>query len=121
MPRARNQAAISIHPLLVEWDNFPIGDSSRFKNFNPPTPCGVGLSQRALFRERANFNPPTPCGVGRQKVCVYAIFLREAFIFKYRLLASIRQVSLITSVFTSFYLLSHKNYGANCPAFGRQL
>ena len=67
------------------------------------------------------FNPPTPCGVGRQKVCVYAIFLREAFIFKYRLLASIRQVSLITSVFTSFYLLSHKNYGANCPAFGRQL
>ena len=33
-------------------------------NFNPPTPCGVGHSDRRRTSYQLHFNPPTPCGVG---------------------------------------------------------
>ena len=33
---------ISIHPLRVEWDCIGLTRKSSGKNFNPPTPCGVG-------------------------------------------------------------------------------
>ena len=62
-------------------------DLSNGSNFNPPTPCGVGLLVGCFFYKRTlfqsthpvrggtwtlpmgnmtstNFNPPTPCGVG---------------------------------------------------------
>ena len=35
-------------------------------DFNPPTPCGVGLGGRNFAKPNiVYFNPPTPCGVGR--------------------------------------------------------
>ena len=35
-------------------------------NFNPPAPCGAGLSAPGpLISESSNFNPPAPCGAGR--------------------------------------------------------
>ena len=34
------------------------------KDFNPPTPCGVGPGQNVLVYSCTYFNPPTPCGVG---------------------------------------------------------
>ena len=37
-------------------------------NFNPPTPCGVGLPSGRNSTGRTNFNPPTPCGVGQRTV-----------------------------------------------------
>ena len=117
----RHTLFFSIHPLLVEWDNNSNTLVRRFVISIHPLLVEWDFCVISPSRASPNFNPPTPCGVGRQKVCFCAIFLREAFIFKYRLLASIRQVSFITSAFTSFHLLSHKNYGANCPAFGRQL
>ena len=38
------EIAISIHPLRAEWDKTTPRSSPRLFNFNPPTPCGVGLS-----------------------------------------------------------------------------
>ena len=41
----------SAHPLCMD--------------FNPPTPCGVGLDVPVLHGfPSPDFNPPTPCGVG---------------------------------------------------------
>ena len=34
---------ISIHPPRVGWDFLPAVSAFRLPNFNPPTPCGVGL------------------------------------------------------------------------------
>ena len=84
----RRLGGISIHPPRVGWDptiptefteieqfqsTHPVwGGTARSasarshrRNFNPPTPCGVGRRHHRLGRwQRANFNPPTPCGVG---------------------------------------------------------
>ena len=80
---------ISIHPPRAGWDRtspIKLGSFSA-THFNPPTPCGVGLSPdmmrwrcaefqsthpvRGGTKERTDcillvlyFNPPTPCGVG---------------------------------------------------------
>ena len=79
---------ISIHPPRVGWDGaapifaprkerfqstHPVwgGTGLRLflrperRDFNPPTPCGVGLTTRKANANIHNFNPPTPCGVGR--------------------------------------------------------
>ena len=78
---------ISIHPPLAGWDAPERPKAPNYTNFNPPTPCGVGLPHFApTFQRfiisihpplagwdprflrgriyRCNFNPPTPCGVG---------------------------------------------------------
>ena len=78
---------ISIHPPRAGWDRIRDGHTRLVQDFNPPTPCGVGLQflQRFLpqssisihppragwdwaacitSRSHLNFNPPTPCGVG---------------------------------------------------------
>ena len=34
---------ISIHPPRVGWDCSPASTTTNGWNFNPPTPCGVGL------------------------------------------------------------------------------
>ena len=104
---------ISIHPPLAGWDRtgvrayqgitefqsthplrggtvFGYAAFARNRNFNPPTPCGVGHDATVLteigyiFQSThplrggteifwtktetyLDFNPPTPCGVGQQK------------------------------------------------------
>ena len=56
---------ISIHPPRVGWDLLGGVFPHQRQDFNPPTPCGVGLHPvRALSIRRWDFNPPTPCGVG---------------------------------------------------------
>ncbi len=78
---------ISIHPPHAGWDPLCIRGGGTFFNFNPPTPCGVGLrkefvscssfpfqsthpmrggtaSPTAPTEDERHFNPPTPCGVG---------------------------------------------------------
>ena len=87
----RRREQISIHPPRVGWDNSVLNALSASRNFNPPTPCGVGPDVNRLtsrrrgfqsthpvwggtrncyFRERpaGYFNPPTPCGVGLEIV-----------------------------------------------------
>ena len=84
------RGTISIHPPRVGWDGFGPMKPTNADNFNPPTPCGVGLTSGAgigevpIFQSThpvwggtschvscspsiPNFNPPTPCGVGRYK------------------------------------------------------
>ena len=39
---------------------------SHARDFNPPTPWGVGLSTRLSTRFATHFNPPTPWGVGHR-------------------------------------------------------
>ena len=58
-------AYISIHPPRVGWDINISVIIFFFINFNPPTPCGVGLRLERPAVELRYFNPPTPCGVGR--------------------------------------------------------
>ena len=85
--RVSAEQDISIHPPLAGWDAqlFPAFDfrpefqsthplrggtqlliviALEVNNFNPPTPCGVGLSGYGLRFFLGYFNPPTPCGVG---------------------------------------------------------
>ena len=80
-------AIISIHPPRVGWDSIGINQPPVINNFNPPTPCGVGLQAKKenidwegisihpprvgwdhglviLADVSIDFNPPTPCGVG---------------------------------------------------------
>ena len=35
---------ISIHPPRVGWDEQALKKAQSYLNFNPPTPCGVGLA-----------------------------------------------------------------------------
>ena len=56
---------ISIHPPLVGWDYQILTLLRLSKNFNPPTPCGVGQVAGESTTSSTDFNPPTPCGVGR--------------------------------------------------------
>ena len=53
----------STHPV---WSGTRIRSPGNFglQNFNPPTPCGVGLQRLSKAHRRRYFNPPTPCGVG---------------------------------------------------------
>ena len=82
------RAEISIHPPRVGWDLPVYPEFWAQMDFNPPTPCGVGLSGHPFFKVgfrfqsthpvwggtwnyrgwhcAGNFNPPTPCGVGRE-------------------------------------------------------
>ena len=55
---------ISIHPPRAGWDLMILDDLGVERNFNPPTPCGVGPGSRFFEVEQSDFNPPTPCGVG---------------------------------------------------------
>ena len=56
---------ISIHPPRAGWDAGGLTSALSGADFNPPTPCGVGLVEKAFSRKTEYFNPPTPCGVGR--------------------------------------------------------
>ena len=58
------RSSISIHPPRVGWDHYLNATDYASADFNPPTPCGVGLSRQFCCRSRSYFNPPTPCGVG---------------------------------------------------------
>ena len=60
---------ISIHPPRVGWDARADFKRQAKKNFNPPTPCGVGRIFYDYRRCWLYFNPPTPCGVGRLAFC----------------------------------------------------
>ena len=52
------------------WDSIASDSSIVFKNFNPPTPCGVGHNIRDFsIGPLPDFNPPTPCGVGQMAIC----------------------------------------------------
>ena len=55
----------STHPV---WGGTPLPESFRRQtcDFNPPTPCGVGLSPGRNCPGHFYFNPPTPCGVGHK-------------------------------------------------------
>ena len=78
---------ISIHPPRVGWDATVPHELINHTDFNPPTPCGVGLDYLTTNTTKGsisihpprvgwdklsiadpigkvNFNPPTPCGVG---------------------------------------------------------
>ena len=72
------QYAISIHPPRAGWDHLNQAFGFDPFYFNPPTPCGVGLTGRMQQREYQDFNPPTPCGVGRADVAA----VMEAYIFQ---------------------------------------
>ena len=66
---------ISIHPPRAGWDNFNELPNYFGCNFNPPTPCGVGLSSfRKMLLLPQDFNPPTPCGVGLLLISFLLIF-----------------------------------------------
>ena len=58
------QSLISIHPPRAGWDLTCGRNPACRRNFNPPTPCGVGRQFPSLAVSIFNFNPPTPCGVG---------------------------------------------------------
>ena len=85
--QAVHRKHISIHPPRVGWDCFASNFCGVRRNFNPPTPCGVGLFlpttpqgavDISIHPPRVgwdhvsppfpstppHFNPPTPCGVG---------------------------------------------------------
>ncbi len=62
--RSRTRRSISTHPPRVGWDQKRGAGKISLRNFNPPTPCGVGRYHPQLGPWRQNFNPPTPCGVG---------------------------------------------------------
>ena len=57
---------ISIHPPRVGWDCGKSNKAPDRRDFNPPTPCGVGRRPRGDCQKPRDFNPPTPCGVGQQ-------------------------------------------------------
>ena len=54
----------STHPVWGGTSAYAREPDSK-KDFNPPTPCGVGHSSVISSGQIFNFNPPTPCGVGR--------------------------------------------------------
>ena len=55
---------ISIHPPRAGRDSIARLTALYISYFNPPAPCGAGLTfLPALFTHR-NFNPPAPCGAG---------------------------------------------------------
>ena len=58
---ARN---ISIHPPLAGRDCDPGAAHGDNDDFNPPAPCGAGLSRSTRPRRLEHFNPPAPCGAG---------------------------------------------------------
>ena len=72
--QARN---ISILPLREEWDPDISPTVKSCKNFNPPTPRGVGLVRIPVCSGLTNFNPPTPRGVGQQKCTIFSLCLKR--------------------------------------------
>ena len=56
---------ISIHPPLAGRDRCCPSCFQKSGHFNPPAPCGAGLSSKTACGARTNFNPPAPCGAGR--------------------------------------------------------
>ena len=55
---------ISIHPPLAGRDCDPGAAHGDNDDFNPPAPCGAGLSRSTRPRRLEHFNPPAPCGAG---------------------------------------------------------
>ena len=58
------QLCISIHPPRAGRDLRSRCRWHPSQNFNPPAPCGAGLSWVSCGSLRGNFNPPAPCGAG---------------------------------------------------------
>ena len=55
---------ISIHPPRGGWDWISACRDHQARNFNPPTPWGVGPRHSMSSASSKDFNPPTPWGVG---------------------------------------------------------
>ena len=51
---------ISIHPPRAGWDIPPTSEGGRIKNFNPPTPCGVGLKSPEKSARASEFQSTHP-------------------------------------------------------------
>ena len=67
--RFRPAMQISIHPPRAGLDCSCRYYVPGYTDFNPPTPCGVGLPAVSAENQAGKyFNPPTPCGVGRARV-----------------------------------------------------
>ena len=60
-----DHTVISIHPPRVGWDKRARPSPRWRRDFNPPTPRGVGLKRMLDNHHYIDFNPPTPRGVGR--------------------------------------------------------
>ena len=59
-PAGRRRFTISIHPPRVGWDSHFIVANAMTKNFNPPTPCGVGLKRNGQKINIAEFQSTHP-------------------------------------------------------------
>ena len=55
-----NNQDISIHPPRVGWDTIIKRPNGRFFNFNPPTPCGVGLGSIPSLQVGSKFQSTHP-------------------------------------------------------------
>ena len=51
---------ISIHPPRVGWDFHNVNKVTHNRNFNPPTPCGVGLRLEGHIGEAEQFQSTHP-------------------------------------------------------------
>ena len=58
--------SVSIHPPRMGRDSINPAVTILEQHFNPPSPCGEGLSGwRGNWNWTTCFNPPSPCGEGR--------------------------------------------------------
>ena len=55
-PALRHDESISIHPLRVEWDQRASLLCEKDADFNPPTPCGVGLDGSRIRDKRLDIS-----------------------------------------------------------------
>ena len=69
-PESSGARSISIHPPHVGWDESSPALPTSYSDFNPPTPCGVGLNNVFGDISGTDFNPPTPCGVGPARILI---------------------------------------------------
>ena len=75
--RQSAEVEISIHPPRVGWDCPLLASLSRLPNFNPPTPCGVGLLSCLLNLPGQTFQSTHPVWGGTPRplfsLCIEAI------------------------------------------------
>ena len=64
--RTGHVGVISIRPPRVGWDVGNAAYAGHKPDFNPPTPCGVGLRRRPLPHIRAVFQSTHPVWGGTQ-------------------------------------------------------
>ena len=59
-PALRHGGFISIHPPRVGWDKLDFSQPNRPQDFNPPTPCEVGLRSRPAYQSAYPFQSTHP-------------------------------------------------------------